>query len=125
MQRDASGAAVEAAEIRLLGVPRSSGRLNITGYSCEVLPAPYTVARVKCTIQVLGVKNVCALRSTTDASASGSGQNGCGNPTGTFNTVEVLQALPILQVETSLKRAPTVEENVEPTAETTVFSGQT
>jgi hypothetical protein len=78
-----------------------------------------------CTIQVLGVKNVCALRSTCDASASGSGKNGVGNSTHTFNTVEVLQALPILQVETSLKRAPTVEENVEPTAETTVFSGQT
>lgn len=109
MQRDTFGTAVAAAEIRLLGVPRSPGRLTITGYSCEVL----------------GVKNVCALRTTSDASASGSGRNGSGNSAHTLNTVEVLQALPVLQVETSLKRAPTVEENVEPTAETTVFSGQT
>lgn len=36
MQRDTFGTAVAAAEIRLLGVPRSPGRLTITGYSCEV-----------------------------------------------------------------------------------------
>jgi hypothetical protein len=47
MRRDASGAAVAAAEIRLLGVPRSSGRLTITGYSCEVLRTANQLASVR------------------------------------------------------------------------------
>ncbi|TKR82439.1 hypothetical protein L596_016164 [Steinernema carpocapsae] len=80
--------------IRLLGMPREPGKLKITGYSCEVL----------------GVKNICRLRSE------------CGQKP--FE-VEVLPALPVLQLETSMPRAPVTEDEVDPAAETTVYSGQT
>uniref|UniRef100_A0A914EJM1 Trs120/TRAPPC9 first Ig-like domain-containing protein n=1 Tax=Acrobeloides nanus TaxID=290746 RepID=A0A914EJM1_9BILA len=101
----------EPALIKLLGFPRSPGRLTITGYSCEVL----------------GVKNICAIKEqpkkqakSNKSSSPGNGQN---NNSSAF-TVEVLRALPLLQLETSLQRAPTTEENVDPIAEATVFSGQ-
>lgn len=38
---------------------------------------------------------------------------------------KVLPALPVLELQTSLPRAPISEEDMEPTAETTVYSGQT
>ncbi|KAK0405748.1 hypothetical protein QR680_018175 [Steinernema hermaphroditum] len=84
----------DSSTIRLLGMPREPGKLKITGYSCEVV----------------GVKNVCRLRSE------------CGQKP--FE-VEVLPALPVLQLETSLPRAPVTEDETDPAAETTVYSGQT
>ncbi|OZC10117.1 hypothetical protein X798_02707 [Onchocerca flexuosa] len=65
-----------------------SGRLIITGYSCEIL----------------GVRNVCKLRDFPD---------------------RILPALPVLELKTSLSRAPISEDDIEPTAEITVYSGQT
>uniref|UniRef100_A0A0R3RQZ3 Trafficking protein particle complex subunit 9 n=1 Tax=Elaeophora elaphi TaxID=1147741 RepID=A0A0R3RQZ3_9BILA len=39
--------------------------------------------------------------------------------------IEILPALPVLELKTSLSRAPISEDDVEPTAEITVYSGQT
>ncbi|MCP9263068.1 hypothetical protein DINM_006420 [Dirofilaria immitis] len=93
---------MEPLDFKLIGVPRESGRLIITGYSCEIL----------------GMRNVCRLRNFPDRVRS----------KGFFSSVfdiEILPALPVLELKTSLSRAPISEDNVEPTAEITVYSGQT
>uniref|UniRef100_A0A9J2PDJ2 Trafficking protein particle complex subunit 11 domain-containing protein n=1 Tax=Ascaris lumbricoides TaxID=6252 RepID=A0A9J2PDJ2_ASCLU len=95
---------VESVDIKLIGVPRAPGKLTITGYSCEVL----------------GVRSVCRLRDLP-LSANSAGNN---SHSSVFE-VEVLPALPVLELQTSLPRAPISEEDMEPTAETTVYSGQT
>uniref|UniRef100_A0A914Z9L1 Trafficking protein particle complex subunit 11 n=1 Tax=Panagrolaimus superbus TaxID=310955 RepID=A0A914Z9L1_9BILA len=90
-------------EIKLLGMPRAPGKLTITGYSCEVL----------------GVRNVCSIKEILPKPVEDS-----KNFKSSY-TVEVLQELPLLTLESSLQRAPTTEENAEAVAEITVFSGQT
>ncbi|VDN03575.1 unnamed protein product [Thelazia callipaeda] len=92
----------ESVDIKLIGVPRESGRLTITGYSCEVL----------------GVRNVCRLRDLPQRMKSKAYHSSVFD-------IEVLPALPVLELETSLNRAPISEEDIEPTAEITVYSGQT
>uniref|UniRef100_A0A7E4UU45 Trafficking protein particle complex subunit 9 n=1 Tax=Panagrellus redivivus TaxID=6233 RepID=A0A7E4UU45_PANRE len=107
----------EPAEIKLLGYPRAPGKLTVTGYSCEVL----------------GVRNVCSIRevspltSTNHCTGSNltNGEDPNAEKPGSQFTVEVLEELPLLVLETSLPRAPTTEDNVEKVAEATVFSGQT
>ncbi|KHN73550.1 Trafficking protein particle complex subunit 9 [Toxocara canis] len=94
----------ESVDIKLIGVPRAPGKLTITGYSCEVI----------------GVRNVCRLR---DLPLSTNITRNNFHPS-VFD-VEVLPALPVLELQTSLPRAPISEEDMEPTAETTVYSGQT
>ncbi|VDO37736.1 unnamed protein product, partial [Onchocerca flexuosa] len=81
---------------------RESGRLIITGYSCEIL----------------GVRNVCKLRDFPDRVRSK------GFLSSMFD-IEILPALPVLELKTSLSRAPISEDDIEPTAEITVYSGQT
>jgi hypothetical protein len=90
-------------EIKLLGMPRAPGKLTITGYSCEVL----------------GVRNVCSIKEILPKLVEDS-----KNSKSSY-TVEVLQELPLLSLESSLQRAPTTEDNSEAVAEITVFSGQT
>lgn len=60
--------------------------------------------------EVFDVENVCSLKE-------------CGalKPI----TVRVIPSLPKLQLTTSLKRAPVLDENTDEVAEATVFSGQT
>uniref|UniRef100_A0A0N5AAZ6 Trafficking protein particle complex subunit 9 n=1 Tax=Syphacia muris TaxID=451379 RepID=A0A0N5AAZ6_9BILA len=93
----------EPVDIKLLGVPKEPGTLTITGYSCEVF----------------GVRNVCRLRDLSKCSSFG---NTTHLP---VFSVKVLPPLPILELHTSLPRAPISDSNLEPTAETTVYSGQT
>lgn len=92
----------EAVDLKLIGVPRESGRLTITGYSCEIL----------------GVRNVCKLRDFPERVKSK------GFLSSMFD-IEILPALPVLELKTSLSRAPISEDDIEPTAEITVYSGQT
>ncbi|CAG9530714.1 unnamed protein product [Cercopithifilaria johnstoni] len=98
----ACGNNTEAVDFKLIGVPRESGRLTITGYSCEIL----------------GVRNICRLRDFPERVKSK------GFLSSVFD-IEVLPALPVLELKTSLSRAPISEDDVEPTAEITVYSGQT
>ncbi|EFO24879.2 hypothetical protein LOAG_03607 [Loa loa] len=98
----ACGGNTEAVDLKLIGVPRESGRLTITGYSCEIL----------------GVRNVCRLRDFPERVKSK------GLLSSMFD-IEILPALPVLELKTSLSRAPISEDDVEPTAEITVYSGQT
>lgn len=93
----------ETVDIKLIGVPRAPGKLAITGYSCEVL----------------GVRNVCRLRDLPTSVLSNH-----DNKQASVFDVEVLPPLPVLELQTSLPRAPISEEDMEPTAETTVYSGQ-
>ncbi|KAI6240334.1 hypothetical protein M3Y99_00465100 [Aphelenchoides fujianensis] len=83
-----------AGEVALLGVPRSAGMLQLTGYSCEIFD----------------VENVCSIRERGEIRSI---------------SVRVIQSLPRLQVSTTLKRAPVVDEETAGIAEATVFSGQT
>lgn len=85
-------------EISLLGVPRSPGLLKITGYSCVVFD----------------MENRCYLQPQ-QAIVGQSKQD---------LSVQVLPALPKLQVQTSLKRAPVVDDEGG-VGEATIFSGQT
>lgn len=76
---------------------------------------------------MLGVQNVCALGEIPTSNATSSLKKP-KNLTTIFRknfAVQVLQSLPLLQLETSLKRAPTVDNTIEAIAEATVFSGQT
>ena len=84
---------------------RESGQLTITGYSCEVL----------------GVRNVCSIKEILPKSSLNDDKKDAKSA----YTVEVLQELPLLSLESSLQRAPTTEDHAESVAETTVFSGQT
>uniref|UniRef100_A0A915Q411 Trafficking protein particle complex subunit 11 domain-containing protein n=1 Tax=Setaria digitata TaxID=48799 RepID=A0A915Q411_9BILA len=94
------GSNTEPVDFKLIGVPRESGRLTITGYSCEIL----------------GVRNVCKLRDFPDRVKSK------GFLSSIFD-IEVLPALPVLELKTSLSRAPISEDDIEPTAEITVCGG--
>jgi hypothetical protein len=87
-------------EISLLGVPRSPGTLRVTGYSCVVFD----------------MENRCYLREQQNALV--------GQPKQEL-TVQVLPALPKLQLQTSLKRAPVVDDEAGGIGEATIFSGQT
>ncbi|VDM14342.1 unnamed protein product [Wuchereria bancrofti] len=98
----------EAVDLKLIGLhvhlsgSRESGRLTITGYSCEIL----------------GVRNVCKLRDFPERVKS-------KDFFSSMFDIEILPALPVLELKTSLSRAPISEDDVEPTAEITVYSGQT
>lgn len=83
----------------------SAGLLKLTGYTCDVL----------------GVRSVCALRENPTNEKNKNSTTEVHN----YFTVQVLRSLPLLQLETSLKRAPLMDETVEAIAEATVFSGQT
>uniref|UniRef100_A0A8R1TQI6 Uncharacterized protein n=1 Tax=Onchocerca volvulus TaxID=6282 RepID=A0A8R1TQI6_ONCVO len=95
------GCAFEPIPMRLI-LPSESGRLIITGYSCEIL----------------GVRNVCKLRDLPDRVRS-------KRFLSSMFDIEILPALPVLELKTSLSRAPISEDDIEPTAEITVYSGQT
>lgn len=79
--------------------------LKLTGYCCEVL----------------GVQSICSINDLTI--------NNKNNLIDSLNNIQpfsvcVLEALPLLTLETSLKMTPTVDNSVELIAEATVFSGQ-
>lgn len=84
---------------------RKPGQLKITGYSCEVL----------------GVKNVCSIKELMPKNKNDDDR---GSKKDKFS-VEVLQELPLLVLDSSLPKAPTIDDNVDPVAETTIFAGQT
>uniref|UniRef100_A0A1I8AW41 Trafficking protein particle complex subunit 11 domain-containing protein n=1 Tax=Meloidogyne hapla TaxID=6305 RepID=A0A1I8AW41_MELHA len=82
--------------VKLMGIPRSKGTLKIVGYSCELL----------------GCRNICKFSQETSSLSN-------------FYSVRILPNLPLLRIETSLKRSPTLFENPnEAIAELCVFSGQ-
>nr|CAD2202818.1 unnamed protein product [Meloidogyne enterolobii] len=89
--------------VKLMGIPRSTGTLKIVGYSCELL----------------GCRNICKFsqeETTTTLTLQSSKK---------FYSVRILPNLPLLRIETSLKRSPTLYENPnEAIAELCVFSGQ-
>uniref|UniRef100_A0A914L217 Uncharacterized protein n=2 Tax=Meloidogyne incognita TaxID=6306 RepID=A0A914L217_MELIC len=89
--------------VKLMGIPRSTGTLKIVGYSCELL----------------GCRNICKFSQeeiTTTSTLQSSKK---------FYSVRILPNLPLLRIETSLKRSPTLYENPnEAIAELCVFSGQ-
>ncbi|VBB33957.1 unnamed protein product, partial [Acanthocheilonema viteae] len=64
------------------------------------------------------MRNICRLRDFPERVKSK------GFLSSVFD-IEVLPALPVLELKTSLSRAPISEDDVEPTAEITVYSGQT
>uniref|UniRef100_A0A1I8AA06 Trafficking protein particle complex subunit 9 n=1 Tax=Steinernema glaseri TaxID=37863 RepID=A0A1I8AA06_9BILA len=103
------GCAFEAVPVKLnlasaIDNPDSS-TIRLLGMPRE--PGKLRITGYSC--EVVGVKNVCRLKNE-------SGQK-------PFE-VDVLPALPELQLETSLPRAPVTEDEADPAAETTVFSGQ-
>ncbi|CAK5033283.1 unnamed protein product [Meloidogyne enterolobii] len=75
--------------VKLMGIPRSTGTLKIVGYSCELL----------------GCRNICKFSQeeiTTTSNLQSSKK---------FYSVRILPNLPLLRIETSLKRSPTLYEN--------------
>ncbi|KAL3103192.1 hypothetical protein niasHS_002378 [Heterodera schachtii] len=88
-------------EVKLLGVPRSTGTLKIIGYACEVL----------------GCKNLCKFPSPNTFEEP--------NRNHRQFSVRVLPPLPSLRIESSLQRSPTLSENPNDSiAELCVFTGQ-
>uniref|UniRef100_A0A914WF28 Trafficking protein particle complex subunit 9 n=1 Tax=Plectus sambesii TaxID=2011161 RepID=A0A914WF28_9BILA len=95
---DLPPASSEVVNIKLLGVPRASGKVSITGYTCEVM----------------FVKNVCKLKDLPWFNES---------LTASFD-VDVVPPLPVLELHTALQRAPVTEDEHYASAETTIYSGQ-
>ncbi len=80
------------------GNSRQPGKLTIIGYTCEALY----------------VRSVCKIRDLLWLSSSDL----------TSFDVEILPAQPFVELHTTLQRAPITEDLHDPSAETTVYSGQ-